>query len=69
VEQLQELSSGAIVVGPPKTAAGRRTAVIPDAIIPELEAHLAQFSAPGPDGLVFCGSGHQPLSRKTFYRN
>ena len=69
VEQLQELSSGAIVVGPPKTAAGRRTVVIPDAIIPELEAHLAQFSAPGPDGLVFCGSGHQPLSRKTFYRN
>ncbi len=69
VEQYQELSSGELVLGPPKTAAGRRTVAIPDVLIPELEHHLATHVAPGPDGLVFCGTQHQPLHRKTFYRN
>ncbi len=69
VEQYQELSSGQLVLGPPKTDAGRRTVTIPDVLVPELEQHLASFSGPGPDGLVFCGTQQQPLHRKTFYRN
>ncbi|MGO9912834.1 MAG: tyrosine-type recombinase/integrase [Acidimicrobiales bacterium] len=69
VEQYQELSSGELVLGPPKTDAGRRTVAIPHVLLPDLEAHLAEHSAPGPDGLVFCGSAGQPLHRKTFYRN
>ena len=69
VEQYQELSDGTLVLGPPKTDAGRRTVTIPQAIVAELEDHLAQYSGPGPDGLVFCGTQHQPLHRKTFYRN
>ncbi len=69
VEQYQELSSGQLVLGPPKTDAGRRTVAIPDVLIPDLEAQLATYSAPGANGLVFCGTQHQPLHRKTFYRN
>ncbi len=69
VEQYQELSSGELVLGPPKTDAGRRTVSIPDVLIPDLKKHLATFSGPGPDGLVFCGTQQQPLHRKTFYRN
>ena len=69
VEQYQELSSGELVLGPPKTLAGRRTVVIPEVLIGDLEAHLANYSAPGPDGLVFPGTHSQPFSRKTFYRN
>ena len=68
VAQLQELASGEIIIGPPKSDAGRRTVAIPPAIVPELEAHLAQWAAPGPDGLVFCGTNGQPLRRATFYK-
>jgi integrase len=69
VEQYQELSSGQLVLGPPKTDAGRRTVTIPDVLITDLEKHLATYSGPAPNGLVFCGTLHQPLHRKTFYRN
>jgi integrase len=69
IEQYQELSDGTLVLGPPKTDAGVRTVAILQAIIPDIEAHLSTFSAPGPEGLVFCGTLGQPLHRKTFYRN
>jgi integrase len=69
VEQLQELSSGQLVVGPPKTAAGVRTVSIPEALIEDLRTHLVRFGGDGADGLVFCGTRHQPLHRKTFYRH
>lgn len=69
VEQYQELSSGQLVLGPPKTDAGRRTVAIPDILISFLEEHIATYSGEGADGLVFCGTQHQPLHRKTFYRN
>jgi integrase len=69
VEQYQELSSGDLVLGPPKTQAGYRTVAIPEALMPELRKHLERNAGSGPDGLVFCGSLHQPLNRKTFYRH
>jgi integrase len=68
VEQLQDLSNGTTIAGPPKTDAGRRTVAIPSAILPDLEAHLGEWAAPGKGGLVFCAAQGQPLSRKTFYR-
>jgi integrase len=68
VEQYQELSGGELVLGPPKTDAGRRTVSIPDVLISDLEAHLENFAAPGPDGLVFCSEDGKPANRKTFYR-
>jgi integrase len=60
-KQRQQLRDGTVVTGPPKTDAGRRTLVLPEPIIPELEAHLAAFSQPGVDGLVFTGDKGGPL--------
>jgi integrase len=68
VEQYQQLANGVQVLGPPKTDAGRRTVAIPDAIVPDLEAHVAEFAAPGKDGLVFAGTQSQPIRLATFYK-
>jgi integrase len=46
---------GKFVEGPPKSAAGRRDVAIPEAIVPELRAHLDDWSEDGPDGRVFVG--------------
>lgn len=67
VEQMLHLGDGRLLVGPPKSDAGRRTVAIPVAIIPDLEEHLARWAAPGKEGLVFCGFNGQPLRRGTFY--
>jgi integrase len=68
VEQIQELNDGTLHVAPPKTDAGIRTVAIPKVLIPELEAHLGTFSGPGPDGLVFPGTKHQPMPRVSLYK-
>lgn len=68
VEQIQELADGTRHVGPPKSDAGVRTVAIPKVLVPELEAHLARYSAPGADGLVFPGTKHQPMRRGTLQR-
>ncbi len=68
VEQIQELADGTRHLGPPKSDAGVRTVAIPKVLVPELEAHLARFSAPGADGLVFPGTRHQPMRRGTLQR-
>jgi integrase len=68
VEQYQELSNGSVILGPPKTDAGRRTVVIPDVLRPELDAHFAEYAEPGKKGLLFVGGTGQPVNRKTFYR-
>ena len=66
--QIQEMADGTLLLGEPKSEAGRRTVTFPQAIVPDMEAHLASWSAPGRDGLVFCGSKGQPMRRSTFYR-
>lgn len=68
VEQVSELKRGELVVGPPKSEAGKRTVAIPLTLIPELEAHLGRWAAPEPDGLVFCGTRGQPIRRASFYK-
>ncbi len=65
--QLQELKDGALVLAPPKTAAGVRTVSIPAVMIPELEEQLAHFAAPGLDGFVFPGTRDQPFRRGSLY--
>lgn len=70
VEQFQELASGELILGPPKTAAGHRTVSVPDAILDDLREHLRQYTAPEPRALLF-GSEvalGRPISRKTLYR-
>jgi integrase len=68
VEQIQELSDGTRHTAPPKTDAGIRTVAIPKVLIPELEVHLATFSGPGPDGLVFAGTKGQPTPRVSIHK-
>jgi len=67
VEQVQELADGTLLVGEPKSDAGRRTVALPEVLIPELEAHLKKWAAPGPKGLVFSGVRDEPFRRATFY--
>jgi integrase len=53
--------------GPPKSAAGQRTVIIPAAIIPDLAWHLARFAAPGGE-VGFTSSTGSPLHHSNFYR-
>src|SRR5581483_6674978 len=50
----------------PKTTAGVRTITVPQFIIDVLADHLARWSAPGPDGLVFVMPEGTPLRRENF---
>ncbi len=67
VEQLQELSDGTLVTGPPKSDAGSRVVSIPPAMLPELEAHLGAWCLPGEDELVFPGAQGRPFRRASLY--
>ena len=53
--QRQESRTGEQLIGPPKTAAGRRTLALPEEVIPAIEEHLATWVGPEPDALVFVG--------------
>jgi integrase len=69
-EQYQELASGELILGPPKTAAGHRTVSVPEAIIGDLKEHLRCHTASIPRALLFGSEvvSDRPISRKTFYR-
>ena len=51
-----ERSTGEMLLGPPKSKAGRRAVGIPDAIIPALRQHLSVFTRDEPGALVFPGA-------------
>jgi integrase len=67
VEQYQELADGSLVLGPPKTDAGRRTVSLPAALGREFGDHLDRFVADESDALVFANRNGTPLRRATFY--
>lgn len=50
---VQHLRGGEVVLGPPKTAAGRRRVVMPPHVLPEVERHLETWVKAGPEALVF----------------
>ena len=54
-----------MVLGPPKSRAGRRIVGIPGVIIPALHEHLAAFVKTEPGALVFPGQMGGPLRRAT----
>jgi integrase len=54
--------------GPPKTEAGRRTVTLPAVAAAALAEHLATYSQPGPDGLVFTSTEGGLLRRSNFNR-
>jgi integrase len=55
VQNLQQLRDGRLLIKEPKSAAGRRTVVIPSHILPAVRDHLATFTRSDPDALVFTG--------------
>jgi integrase len=54
------------VWGPPKSSAGTRTVALPAFLIDVMVEHLARFSDPGIDGLVFVVPAGSPLRRENF---
>ena len=63
---LTETDRGILALGPPKSAAGRRTVQLPPLIIPRIHAHLDRYAQPGDDGLVFTGPNGALLRRSKF---
>jgi integrase len=63
-----ELIDGSFVTGPPKSEAGKRIVAMPPFLLPEIAAHLEQFTQPGADSLVFVGPKNAPLRRSNFTR-
>ena len=63
--QLAEVN-GHLSFQAPKTNAGVRTITVPQFIIEFLVDHLARWSVPGPDGLVFVMPEGTPLRRENF---
>jgi integrase-like protein len=54
--------------GPPKSEAGRRIVTLPAFVMPEIAAHLGQFTGPDADSFVFVGPKNAPLRRSNFTR-
>ncbi len=61
-----ELADGSLVTGWPKTNAGRRVVGIPEGLLPEVVAHLAEFTGDRPSSLVFVGPKGAPMRRSNF---
>jgi integrase len=55
-----------MLLGPPKSKAGRRVVGIPAAIIPDLTQHLAIYAKTEPGALVFPGVKGGPIRRGNF---
>ena len=66
-EQLLEVN-GAFSVGPPKSAAGRRTVTLPAVVVEALTEHLARYTAKSPEAFVFLSSQGKHLRRSNFNR-
>jgi len=58
--------SGPLLLGPPKSRAGRRIVGIPAAIVPDLERHLAVYVKDEPGALVFPDVMGGPVRRGNF---
>lgn len=67
MRQLREVN-GQFSLGPPKTAAGRRTVGIPSFVARALAVHIDLYSEPGNDALVFPAQDRGPMRRSNFRR-
>lgn len=59
---LVEVKGRAPAFGTPKTLKSRRTVTLPGFVVAALRDHLAEFTAPGPDALVFTLEDGAPIS-------
>ncbi|WP_440069771.1 site-specific integrase [Streptosporangium sp. OZ121] len=66
--QLMQLTGKGIVFTEPKSAAGKRTVVIPGLIIEDLRAHVKASTQDGDKGLIFAGPDDGPLRNTDFNR-
>ncbi|MFC6560245.1 tyrosine-type recombinase/integrase [Nonomuraea cavernae] len=66
--QLIQITGKGLIFTEPKSAAGKRTVVIPDLILDELRAHVKDFTQDGDEGLVFAGPDDGPLRNTNFNR-
>jgi hypothetical protein len=53
--------SGKVVVGPPKTSAGRPTIAVPSNIVPAVKDHLERFVGPDPEDWLFTSEAGGPM--------
>jgi len=63
-----ERSTGEMLLGPPKSRAGRRVVGIPAAIIPDLKEHLDAYVSDEPGALIFPGPKGAPIRLGNFNR-
>jgi integrase len=61
-----EQDNGKMMLGPPKSRAGRRTVNIPASVLPDIAAHLAKYTKRSDDALIFTGIKGGPLRRSGF---
>ncbi len=66
---LVEMGGGALIVGPPKTKAGRRTVAIPASLLPDVRAHLAEYVPDDPAAFVFAGPKGGKPRRSNFQKH
>lgn len=66
--QIVELDDGVIEVGPPKSAAGRRSVSFPEALRGDLEQHLADYVGPERDARIFTSWEGTVLRRANFQK-
>ena len=60
--------SGEVIVGPPKTSAGRRSIAVPSNILPALKQHLDRYVGPDPDDWLFTSEAGGPMLPSTLNR-
>jgi integrase len=61
-----EVHGEGLVLGPPKSRAGRRTVSLPLLVTDELERHLRAYVGPEPTAFVFTGEKGNPIRRGSF---
>jgi hypothetical protein len=66
-EQLLEVN-GAFSLGPPKSAAGRRTVALPAVVVEALAEHLACYTVKSLEAYVFLSSQGRHVRRSNFNR-
>ncbi|WP_189250786.1 site-specific integrase [Streptosporangium pseudovulgare] len=66
--QLMQITGKGLVFTEPKSAAGKRTVVIPELIVKDLREHVKYFAQDGEKGLIFAGPDDGPLRNTNFNR-
>ena len=61
-----ELADGSLLVGGPKTQAGRRVVAVPTALLDGIREHMTKFVGPAGTALVFTGFKGARLRRSNF---